>query len=215
MKKLLAVSALMLATSLMAQSCGSCGVAGDTSRIIGSLDVRMPTLAGDTLDLGVELGVTPIVIFHLGDDTTWDATARLVQQTADDNPDIIFAATLCDTSKKSLKHARSLKLTLPVMLDPGGAQFAFCQQDECMPAAVFVGTSGEIVMQVSEVTDETMRQGLEAMMSARQVSDPVCGMTVERTTAAGSFEYKGTTYYFCSANCLKAFKKNPGKYIKQ
>ena len=47
--------------------------------------------------------------------------AGWVQQTADDNPDIVFAAMLCDTGKKSLKHARSLNLTLPVMLDPGGA----------------------------------------------------------------------------------------------
>lgn len=219
MKRLLLIPVLLLlSTSLMAQSCascGSCGVRGDSSGIIGSLNVRMPTLAGDTFDLGSNIGTTPVVIFHLGDDTTWDATARLVQQTADDNPDIVFAATLCDTGRKSLKHARSLKLTLPVMLDPGGAQFAFCQQDECTPAAVFVSTSGEVVMQVSEVTEETMRQGLEAMMAAGQVTDPVCGMTVDKASAAGSYEYKGMTYYFCSANCLDAFKKNPGKYIKQ
>jgi Cu+-exporting ATPase len=138
-----------------------------------------------------------------------------VQQTADDNPDIVFAATLCDTGKKSLKHARSLKLTMPVMLDPGGAQFRFCQQNECTPAAVFVSTSGEVVMQASDVTEETMRQGLEAMMSAGQVKDPVCGMTIDKATAAGSFQYKGMTYYFCSANCENQFKKNPEKYIKQ
>lgn len=27
--------------------------------------------------------------------------------------------------------------------------------------------------------------------------DPICGMTVEPATAAGSHAYGGTTYYFC------------------
>jgi len=212
---LLILVLLLLAASLPAQTCTTCGMGGDTSSmVIDQLKVRMPTLAGDTFDLGVNVGVTPIVIFHLGDDTTWDATARIVQQTADDNPDIVFAATLCDTSRKSLKHARSLKLTLPVMLDPDGQQFHFCQQNECTPAAVFVSTSGEVVMQSSDVTEETMRQGLEAMMSAGQARDPVCGMTIDKATAAGSFQYKGMTYYFCSANCENLFRKNSEKYIQ-
>jgi len=218
LKRLFVILALLLvATSLMAQgcaNCGSCGKAGDSSRLIGSLKVRMPTLAGDTFDLGVNVDVAPVVIFHLGNDTAWDASARLLQKTADENPDIVFAATLCDTGRKSMKHARGLGLTLPVMLDPGGVQFAFCQQDECMPAAVFVNAAGDVVLQVSDVTEETMKQGLDAMASAVQARDPVCSMTVDKATAAGSYEYKGTAYYFCSANCRNLFKKNPAKYLK-
>lgn len=42
--------------------------------------------------------------------------------------------------------------------------------------------------------------------------DPVCGMTVDPKTAAGKSEYKGVTYYFCSAGCKKAFDANPEKY---
>jgi Cu+-exporting ATPase len=49
---------------------------------------------------------------------------------------------------------------------------------------------------------------------ARQSAvDPVCGMTVEPATAAGSHEHAGTTYYFCSKHCLQAFKADPGKYL--
>jgi Cu+-exporting ATPase len=44
--------------------------------------------------------------------------------------------------------------------------------------------------------------------------DPVCGMIVKEENAEGSFEYKGKTYYFCSANCLEEFKKDPEKYFK-
>ncbi|MEW6127745.1 MAG: heavy metal translocating P-type ATPase [Acidobacteriota bacterium] len=39
--------------------------------------------------------------------------------------------------------------------------------------------------------------------------DPICGMTVNPETAAGSFEYQGKTYYFCNQNCLNKFSQNP------
>ncbi len=43
--------------------------------------------------------------------------------------------------------------------------------------------------------------------------DPVCGMTVDPGTAAGSFEFSGTTYYFCSKHCLEKFKQDPNAFI--
>ena len=46
------------------------------------------------------------------------------------------------------------------------------------------------------------------------VLDPVCGMTVNPDTAAGSFEYQGKTYYFCSAHCLHRFRENPESFLK-
>lgn len=45
--------------------------------------------------------------------------------------------------------------------------------------------------------------------------DPVCGMTVQPEKAAGSFEYDGRTYYFCSTHCLNKFKANPESFLKQ
>ncbi len=43
--------------------------------------------------------------------------------------------------------------------------------------------------------------------------DPVCGMTVNPDTAAGSFDYKGTTYYFCSTHCVHRFRENPESFL--
>jgi Cu+-exporting ATPase len=43
--------------------------------------------------------------------------------------------------------------------------------------------------------------------------DPVCGMTVEPATAAGSVEHQGKTYWFCSQHCVQAFRAHPGKYV--
>jgi P-type Cu+ transporter len=44
--------------------------------------------------------------------------------------------------------------------------------------------------------------------------DPVCGMTVQPATAAGSYEYRGTTYYFCNSSCLNRFKADPESFLK-
>jgi YHS domain-containing protein len=39
-------------------------------------------------------------------------------------------------------------------------------------------------------------------------------MTVVKANAKATFDYKGTTYYFCSTGCKEAFAKEPEKYIK-
>ena len=43
--------------------------------------------------------------------------------------------------------------------------------------------------------------------------DPVCGMEVDPQSAAGSAEYGGTTYYFCSRGCLEDFLEDPASYV--
>jgi Cu+-exporting ATPase len=44
-------------------------------------------------------------------------------------------------------------------------------------------------------------------------SDPVCGMSTEDADAFTRHEHEGKDYYFCSANCLEKFKKNPGEFL--
>ncbi len=44
--------------------------------------------------------------------------------------------------------------------------------------------------------------------------DLVCGMQVDPKKAAGTSEYQGKTYYFCSGGCKKKFDANPGQYVK-
>jgi len=43
--------------------------------------------------------------------------------------------------------------------------------------------------------------------------DPVCGMQVDPAKAAGSFDYQGKTYFFCSPHCVAKFKSDPAKYV--
>jgi len=44
--------------------------------------------------------------------------------------------------------------------------------------------------------------------------DPVCGMTVVKANAKATYDYKGTTYYFCNTGCKEAFVKEPDKFLK-
>jgi Cu+-exporting ATPase len=39
-------------------------------------------------------------------------------------------------------------------------------------------------------------------------------MTVDPSTAAGSYDYEGTRYYFCNPSCLARFKSDPAQYLK-
>jgi len=46
-----------------------------------------------------------------------------------------------------------------------------------------------------------------------KVTDPVCKMVIEESTAAATSEYKGKKYYFCAQGCKIAFDKDPEKYL--
>jgi len=55
---------------------------------------------------------------------------------------------------------------------------------------------------------------LAQQKAADKAVDPVCGMTVVKANAKATFDYKGTTYYFCNTGCKEAFAKEPDKYLK-
>jgi Cu+-exporting ATPase len=50
-------------------------------------------------------------------------------------------------------------------------------------------------------------------MSAAEVIDPVCGMTISPADAVGTAEHKGQTYYFCSQSCLDEFRADPARFV--
>ena len=51
--------------------------------------------------------------------------------------------------------------------------------------------------------------------STDTAKDPVCGMSVKKDGAKYTFDYKGTTYYFCGEGCKNEFSKNPEKYLSK
>jgi Cu+-exporting ATPase len=48
----------------------------------------------------------------------------------------------------------------------------------------------------------------------REVLDPVCGMMVVPSEAAGHTAHDGETYYFCSEWCLEQFKQHPSQFLE-
>ena len=51
------------------------------------------------------------------------------------------------------------------------------------------------------------------MEQETKAKDPVCGMSVLPSKAAGSAEHGGTTYHFCGRGCLAKFEADPAKYL--
>lgn len=43
--------------------------------------------------------------------------------------------------------------------------------------------------------------------------DPVCGMDVDESSAAGRSSHQGKEYYFCSTGCKSKFDSNPEHYL--
>src|SRR3984893_1709854 len=68
-------------------------------------------------------------------------------------------------------------------------------------------------------TDQGMNHTSHISSNSEAVSaavlDPVCGMTVNPDTSAGSYEYKGQTYHFCSTHCLHKFRDDPEKFLNK
>ncbi len=64
------------------------------------------------------------------------------------------------------------------------------------------------------ITMPAPRKPLPMMVQAATGEiDPVCGMTVQPATAAGSYEYRGKTYYFCATRCLEKFRADSDYYL--
>jgi YHS domain-containing protein len=45
------------------------------------------------------------------------------------------------------------------------------------------------------------------------VTDPVCGMAVNKAFAPAQMTYRGQTYYFCIPECQARFAENPERYL--
>lgn len=67
---------------------------------------------------------------------------------------------------------------------------------------------------VNLITMPAVRRPLPMMQPVQQGKiDPVCGMTVQPATTAGSYEYRGERYYFCATRCLEKFRDDPEYYL--
>ncbi len=83
----------------------------------------------------------------------------------------------------------------------------FVAQSQGAPLSGFVG--------ISRAKKETVQHGEMTATPKGEYIDPVCGMSVASETAAGKYDYKGETFYFCSTGCLNKFKQNPAIFLEK
>ena len=51
------------------------------------------------------------------------------------------------------------------------------------------------------------------LVEQAEVIDPVCGMSILPSRAAGHVEHEGRTYYFCSPSCMRRFQDTPEAFL--
>ncbi|AKV55799.1 copper transport P-type ATPase ActP [Bifidobacterium actinocoloniiforme DSM 22766] len=65
------------------------------------------------------------------------------------------------------------------------------------------------------VRNANQPKGSADMAENTKVTDPVCGMSIDPTTAAATRDYQGKTYYFCSPGCVETFDADPEKVLNK
>jgi Cu+-exporting ATPase len=205
------VLTLTAAPALGQMSC--CGGSGNAQSGLGGL--KLVSLAGDTVDLSQHIGKMPMVMLLARTDSASgraaDAFVAAAAAPGDKGP--MFTVILSAGPKSAKAFAKAHKLAGMVLVDPGKTAQAAAMADT-LPVVVFLDRSGAIVQADVTITEATVNKGVKALAQTQEkIVDPVCGMTVTKETAAGTYVYKGQTYYFCSKACKDNFTKDPQKYL--
>ena len=79
------------------------------------------------------------------------------------------------------------------------------------PEEIAVSILAEII-QVKGAKSVTPKLKAELLVLQQEVKDPICGMSVEASTAKYKSELHGNVFYFCCAGCKEKFEKHPDKY---
>jgi YHS domain-containing protein len=102
---------------------------------------------------------------------------------------------------------------------------------EILPVFIQFEARDQLCMQLEAVTEDKVTAWVEDKIlgfvdtylkletadpyqSENMVTDPVCGMHINRNHAAASMEYRGVPYYFCLEECRARFSENPARYVK-
>ena len=213
------IALTMAAGAALAQCSGCQNMAGCTSMSAsanngGLAGLKLVNLSGDTVRLAEHIGMMPMVMLLAGTDAASGKAADVVQAAVSARePQPMLAYAFAVGPKPARAFVKSHNLTGLVMVDPKRTALAAAMADT-LPLALFIDRSGTIVKADARITQATVDEGIKALArNESKLVDPVCGMSVTKETAAGSYTYNAKTYYFCSKSCKDNFTKNPQKYL--
>jgi YHS domain-containing protein len=204
----------MAAGPALAQCAGCPGATGCS--VSQTVSLKLAAVNGDTFDVGRLVGKHPLVLLVVGTDKASKAAATAVQKAfAAPGQTAKYVGVINAGMKAAKTAARGWKLGYTVLTDPDRKAMAWLKTDT-VPYVAFVNAAGQVVRTEARITEATVTEGVMALAQTEQkLIDPVCGMTVTKETAAGTYTYKGQTYYFCSKACKDNFAKDPQKYLSQ
>lgn len=222
MKLVLAITAAaaLAATPVLAH-CGGCAKANTAAchqagGSGGTSALNLVSVEGDTVDLSRLGGTTSLVVLVMGTDSASMAAAAVMQEasSATGQPGPEFAGVVIAGQRTAKATAKSLKLGYTVLADPDKKTMAWLNA-ESVPLVAFVNAAGQVVRTEAKIAEATVAEGMALAQTEEKLVDSVCGMAVTKETAAGTYVYKGQTYYFCSKACKDNFARNPQKYLAQ
>jgi YHS domain-containing protein len=121
-------------------------------------------------------------------------------------------------------------LELGVTRDGDAHNVALEHSHHIVPALVPVNAESHLVLPLDAVDEAKVASWVEERLLAfvdaflkveaadpyqqdNMVTDPVCGMRINKLHAAAEVEYHGVKYHFCAEQCRRAFEESPERYL--
>jgi YHS domain-containing protein len=136
----------------------------------------------------------------------------------------------CLQFEHTMRFPATAKLEMGVTRDGEIKTVVLQYQLEILPVFFPVEGRDEMTMPLDEVDEAKAAAWVEAKLvqfvdtylrletsdhhqERNFVTDPVCGMTVNKAFAPAQMEYRGRTYYFCIPECRARFAETPERYL--
>lgn len=186
---------------------GKSPVAKTLANLAKVMSYRVSVISADEKKRSTKIKITPqtaIIVATQGEDDE----GALEQALATEASYIAFVASTkkweavsAYLREKGLQEDRLKKVRVPAGLDIGA------------------GSPEEIAVSILAQTIQVRRMSKPAELpklsitDAPRAKDPVCGMSVNVSSAKYVSDHQGQKYYFCCAHCQSSFEKDPGQFL--
>lgn len=115
-----------------------------------------------------------------------------------------------DTDNNQIRVTYRLEI-LPIF-------FEFEREDQLVLSADAVdeqAANSWVERKILQFVDTYLKlQEIDPYQQENLVTDPVCGMRINKTSAVGETQHQGKIYYFCVDECRRSFLEDPLRYVK-